>query len=96
MSAEGGSGCEADSNFHQFLLLSAKDDPGILDIMKRKTHKYTDHNIHNEFLQLMALNHLRRIAAMITEAGFLLSKLMKLQMLPIMSKSLFKMGRCAI
>ena len=69
-SAEGGSGSEADSNFHQLLLLRAKDDPGILDIMKRKTHKYTDHNIHNELLQIMTLNHLRRIAAMITEAGY--------------------------
>ena len=30
-------GCEWDSNFQQLLLLRAKDDPTILDIMKRKT-----------------------------------------------------------
>ena len=68
VSGEGG--CEADFTFHQLLLLRARDDPGILDIMKRKTHKYTDHNIHNELLQIMALNHLCTIAAMITEAEY--------------------------
>ena len=31
--------------------------------MKCKTHKHTDHNIHNELLQIVALNHLHRIAA---------------------------------
>ena len=41
-------GCDRDSNFHQLLLLRAKDDPTILDIMKRKTNKYTDHHIQYE------------------------------------------------
>ena len=41
-------GCERESNFHQLLLLRAVDDPGILDILKRKTHKYTDHPAHPE------------------------------------------------
>ena len=60
-------GCERDSNFHQLLLLRAKDDPTILDIMKRKTNKYTDHHIQNEFL---AHRYLRKIASNINEAGY--------------------------
>ena len=70
VSAEEGCSAEVDSNFHQLLLLRAKDDPGILDIMQRKTRKYTDHHIQNEFMQIIALNHLRKIAAMINEAGY--------------------------
>ena len=42
---EEGGGSEVHSNFHQLLLLRAKDDPGILDIMQRKIRKYTDHHI---------------------------------------------------
>ena len=30
----GGGGCEHDSNFHLLMLLSACDDPGIIEIMK--------------------------------------------------------------
>ena len=63
-------GCERDSNFHQLLLLRAKDDPTILDIMKRKTNKYTDHHIQNELLKILANRHLRRIAKDINEAGY--------------------------
>ena len=58
------------SNFHQLLLLRGKDDPNIIDIMQRKTRKYTDHQIQNEFLQIMALSHLCKIAAIINEAGY--------------------------
>ena len=60
---ETGSGAEVQSNFHQLLLLRGKDDPNIIDIMQRKTRKYTDHHIQNELLQIMALSHLRKIAA---------------------------------
>lgn len=35
--------------------------------MQRKTRKYTDHHIQNE---LMQINHIRKIAAMINEAGY--------------------------
>ena len=59
-------GCERDSNFHQ-LLLRAKDDPTILDIMKRKTNKYTDHHVQNELLKILGHRHLRKIAIYIND-----------------------------
>ena len=54
---------------HQ-LLLRAKDDPTILDIMQCRTRKYTDHHIQNELLQILALGHLRKIASSIRESGY--------------------------
>ena len=51
--SEGG-GSEQHSNFHH-LLLRAKDDPSIIDIMQRKTRKYT--HIQNELLQVLALDN---------------------------------------
>ena len=67
---EGGCGCEQDSNFHQLLLLRARDDPAILDIMKRKTQKYTDHHIQEELIRCLALDHLHTIASEIRDAGY--------------------------
>jgi len=58
-----GGGSEVHSNFHQLLLLRAKDDPTILNILQRRTRKYTDHHIQNELLQILALDHLRKIAS---------------------------------
>jgi len=69
-SEDGNGGCERDSNFHQLLLLRANDDSNILDIMKRKTNKYTDHSIQDELIKYMAFSHLRRIAADIKEACY--------------------------
>ena len=40
--SEGG-GSEQHSNFHQLLLLRAS----IIDMMQRRTRKYTDHHIQN-------------------------------------------------
>ena len=54
MSIEGGTGCEEDSNFHQSMLLQANDNASILNMMKQKTRKYTDHHVQNEILQIMA------------------------------------------
>lgn len=67
---EEGGASELHSNFHQLLLLRAKDDPSFLDILQQKTRKYTDHLIQNELLQILALGHLRKIAADINEAGY--------------------------
>ena len=64
------SGSELNSNFHQLLLLHSKDDPNIIEIMKRKTHKYTDHHIHNEFINLIAMDHLRTVSKDITQYGY--------------------------
>jgi len=52
---EGGIIREEDSNFHQLMLLRANDVVTILNIMKQKTCKYTDHHIQNEILQILAL-----------------------------------------
>ena len=65
-----GAGTELNSNFHQLLLLRSKDDPTILEFMQRKKHKYTDHHIQNELLKILALGHLRLIAANITKSGY--------------------------
>ena len=50
--------------------MRAKDDPTILDIMKRKTNKYTDHHIQNELLKILGHRHLRKIAKDINDAGY--------------------------
>ena len=42
----------------------------ILDIMKEKTCKYTDHHIQNKILQIMALKHLRTIGDEIRSSGY--------------------------
>ena len=68
-SDEESSACEKDSNFYQLLLLRSQDDASITEILWHKTHKYTDHNIHNALLKI-ALGHLRTIASKIREAGF--------------------------
>ena len=46
---------ETDSNFIQLLNLRAIDTPGLGDWMKKKTNKYTSHDIQNEVLHIMAL-----------------------------------------
>jgi len=38
--------------------------------MKQKTHKYTDHHIQNEILQILALQHLYTIANEIRNLGY--------------------------
>ena len=63
-------GCKEDLNFDQLMLLCAIDDPLITDVIKRKTHKYTDHHIENELLQLIAFQHSRTIANKIRHTGF--------------------------
>ena len=65
-----GVSCEQDSNFHQLMLLRANDDPSILDTMKRKSRKYTDHHIQNELIQILALQHLHTIASDIRNSRF--------------------------
>ena len=69
-SADGDGGCELDSNFHQLILLCGNDDPNILDIMKQKTYKYTDHHIHDELMKIVACSHLSKIGDSIRDAGY--------------------------
>ena len=68
-SADGDGGCEFESNFHQLMLLREKDDPNILDIMKQKTFKYTDH-IQDELMKIVACSHLFKIGDLIRDAGY--------------------------
>ena len=63
-------GSEFNSNFHQLLLLRSKDDPHITEILERKTHKYTDHSIQDEFLKLISRDHLHQIEENIKGAGY--------------------------
>ena len=57
----GGQG-DMESNFTQLLYLRSNDYPDILDWMKKKTDKYTCHDIQNECLQIMALNIVRQLS----------------------------------
>ena len=69
-SDDGSGGCEKESNFYQLMQLRANDDPGMLDIMRRKTNRYTDHHMQDELIKLLAHSHLRRIAVDIKAAGY--------------------------
>ena len=55
-------GCEdADSNYIQLLHLRSMDCPELIGWMKKKTNKYTSHDIQNKCLQIMALQILREV-----------------------------------
>ena len=54
---------DEDSNFLQLLRLKAEDDPYLLEWLKRKTNKYTSHEIQNDIMKVMALNVLRGITS---------------------------------
>lgn len=79
-------GSEFNYNFYQLLLLWSKDKPHINEILQHKTHKYTDHNIQDEFLRLIFKDHLHKIENGIRCAGYLLLNVMKLQTHQIMNK----------
>ena len=65
-----GDGDEQDSNFTQLLHLRSKDDPTILQYLKKKTDKYCSPQIQNELLQVMSLKVTREIASAIRAAGY--------------------------
>ena len=51
--------------------LRSEDNPSLTDWMKKKTNKYSSHEIQNEIIQVMALRVLHDIAASIQNAPFL-------------------------
>lgn len=53
-----GSG-DLDSNFTQLLLLQSSDCPEIEPWMRKKTNKYTSHEVQNEILKVMSLSIVR-------------------------------------
>ncbi len=63
---------EIEGNFTQLLKLRASDESSVhLNTwLKRKSDKYTSHDIQNEMLGLMALNLLRNIADNVRTSKF--------------------------
>ena len=63
---------EPDRNFIQLLQLRAQDEGNgkLVRWMKRKSSKYTSHDIQNEILQVMALRVLRQIASNVQATHF--------------------------
>ena len=52
------------------MLLCSNDDPGMLNIMRRKTNKYTDQHIQGELINVLAHSPFRRFAGDIKAAGY--------------------------
>jgi len=65
-----GDGDESDSNFMQLFKLRGEDDPRVCEWMKKRTNKYTSHEVQNDILKAMALNVLRTIATRIHNSSF--------------------------
>ena len=63
-------GDETDSNLHQLLVLRGEDYTAIHQFLGREQLKYTSHEVQNEFLSIMALQVLCRIAVQIQNAVF--------------------------
>ena len=63
---------EPDSNLIELLQLRGQDenDGKLVGWIKRKSNKYTSHDIQNEILQVMALKVLRQIATNIQATHF--------------------------
>ena len=61
---------DENSNFLQLLQLKAEDDPGLLEWLKRKTNKYTSHEMQNEIIKVMAMNVLRTITSSLQTSLF--------------------------
>lgn len=58
-----GDGDEKNSNLFQLLQLRGFDDPAILELLQKKTDKYTSPCIQNELLKVMALQVTRQVVA---------------------------------
>lgn len=62
-----GVGSDADSNLRQVLLLQCVDNLDLGAWLRKKTDKYTSHNIQNEMLKIMAVKILRQISQRIRD-----------------------------
>ena len=65
-----GDGDDSESNFIQLLKLSGQGDVKMDEWLKKKTDKYTSHDIQNELLKIMAQHVLRSIAVQIQDSRF--------------------------
>ena len=61
---------EEKSNFHQLLKLRAKENPEIIEWLRKRDEKYTSPEIQNYLLEAKALNMMRQISANIQNATF--------------------------
>ena len=64
-----GGDADTDSNFMQLVHLRGRDCPEVEAWMKKKTNKYTSHDIQNECLQIMALQILREVSQSVRDSG---------------------------
>ena len=53
---------DSESNFHQLLLLRGNDIKPITEWLKKRSNKYTSHEIQNECLQILSLHILRDLS----------------------------------
>ena len=53
---------DADGNYNQLIFLRRNDIPEINEWIKKKTNKYTSHDIQNECIKLMALSLVRQLS----------------------------------
>ena len=61
---------EENSNFDQLLKLRARENPEIIEWLRKRDEKYTSPEIQNELLETMALGMMRQISANIQNATF--------------------------
>lgn len=57
-----GGDADVDSNYNQLILLRSNDIADLSGWTKKKTNKYTSHDIHNECLKIMALQIVQQLS----------------------------------
>lgn len=65
-----GDGDESDSNFIRLIHLRSEDSASLIAWMKKKTDKYTSHDMQNEMVKTMALKILLKVAESLQDAPF--------------------------
>ena len=87
---------DIDSNFIQLLLLRSLDRPDIMPWMKKKTNKYTCHDVQDECLKILSLQIIREVSRNFRESACFTIRLMSVRILQIRSSSLFVSGGWAV
>ena len=67
--AQRGDGDDKTGNFHQLVLLRAKDDPALHKWIEKSYHRHITPKAQNEILKLLTLRLLRKIAVYIRSRG---------------------------
>ena len=66
-----GDSSEEDGNFFQMLRLKAEEDPRMHEWLRKKTNKYTSHEIQNGILKVMAMQVIRKVASCLQSSPFI-------------------------